>query len=389
MAVVSIGIENNNNMPALIFMSGMIGLLLGLMIGNKNSSGQPQIINIRLKLKKRNQHNRMLLLFVAFITLGVIYHYAVGGMPIFSPNIITDRFDNNTSGLFGLPGRINLFGTYFAFFLAAISFLSTGDLKTKRIAIYSAVLLLVSLALGGNKGNIIQFIAAVIFLSPYATKPINSYIQIKHKGFNLKYYILGAAIAVLFYTSVSSVHMSAGDRLYGSASEAIIKRIFEISGQAFYVVATELIENEGYGYGKYLLNDMVAFLSNLGIVSGGGFTTTQIASSYVTGRALDAGLFLVPVTITSNGYFLVEFGYFGPIVFSTVLGVIMSYLYYAPLMTKNITYRAFFIFAQAFVFWFVTKGSLGYYGPNMLIMAVFFFVLLTTISSLMTKGFIK
>lgn len=48
-----------------------------------------------------------------------VYHLVVAGIPVFSSSIEIKRFDFTSSGLFGLPGRMYLYGIPFAWMLAA------------------------------------------------------------------------------------------------------------------------------------------------------------------------------------------------------------------------------------------------------------------------------
>ena len=220
----------------------------------------------------------------------------------------------------------------------------------------------------------IQFIVAIMVLLPYSYTNANL-VQLRDK-IKVRYIIFATAGAIIFFVAVSMIHIKAGDATYSNVFEALEKRIMEVSGKAFYVAATNVIRTEGVGWGSYFINDISNFLGNFLGNGYAEFSTIELVSSYVTGRDINSGLFIVPVTITSHGYAMLEFGVLGPLFVSIPLGIFMSWLYFYPFRNNNITNSAISLYFQIMTFWIITKGSVGYYLPNMLIMAVIFYFIL-------------
>lgn len=370
-AVYNVGQDFGVNRPFFIFLSGNFAVLAGLWLGKIFFGKNSPVLPYR-KLERKEK--KKVSFFIFFVFSMVVYHYLVGGVPLLSENVVLDRFDNDSSGLFGLPGRVNLFGTFFCFVLAGMSyFYSRGEIARRQFY-FATLILFFSLVLAGNKGNVVQFVVAIMLVLPYAYKN-RKYLGVRKK-IKIRHIALSGILAIAFFFVVSAVHMKAGDTTYSGVFEALERRVIEVSGKAFYVTATSVLDLEGIGYGSYFLNDISFFL---GSILGDGFSqhsTINLVSSYVTGRDLDSGLFLVPVTITVHGYSLLEFGVWGPAFIGVILGVFMSWLYFFPYKSVNVTNSAMILYIQVMVFWVVTKGSVGYYVPNMLIMLLFFYIIL-------------
>ena len=106
---------------------------------------------------------------IAAGVLGV-YHLLASGIPLFSDSIETERFSFTSSGLWGIPGRMYLFGIPISWLVA----LTNGSAREGRIWSYKPLqlatgfLVLTSL-LGGFKGDMIS-LAVFVFASLNALK---------------------------------------------------------------------------------------------------------------------------------------------------------------------------------------------------------------------------
>lgn len=103
---------------------------------------------------------------VAVVGLFTAYHLIQSGIPLFSSEIEKSRFNFSDSGLFGIPGRMYLFGTSFAWLLASANAHARGiKWRTSRAWVLATTILIGSAALSGFKGRLIY--AALTILIGY------------------------------------------------------------------------------------------------------------------------------------------------------------------------------------------------------------------------------
>lgn len=298
------------------------------------------------------------------IFLIATYHVIAAGPALFAEDILVARFQHGETGFFGIPGRMYQFGVYLAFFILVAAHLRSRTTTSKRLAYTGGVALLIFLVLAGNKGNALQFIAALTVVSPMLVA-MGGHGRIRRGLPAWAYFVLGA-MALAVFLAIASIQVEASNAsMYADPVEALWKRITEVSGVAFSVVVYQVAPSEGFGFGAYFINDVRYLFSKL-LGTGDAYATIQIASSYVTGRDLDSGLFLVPVTITAIGYGYLELGVLGVMVIPYLLGLTMKLL--AAHATKAPTPfgAGAAMYMQLVMFWVITKGGVGYFLINVL-----------------------
>lgn len=102
--------------------------------------------------------------------IGTLYHFAVAGVPIFATDIERARFDFAGSGLFGLPGRMFLYGTKFAWVVASLNATALGR-DWKRYPPWWAAtgLTLGSALLSGFKGQVLTFVVLILVVHGFVS----------------------------------------------------------------------------------------------------------------------------------------------------------------------------------------------------------------------------
>ena len=95
-----------------------------------------------------------------------LYHYSVGGIPLFSDSLKIDAFNNTRSGFFGIPGRVANWGPIILVIIAIIYMHSFASERYRsRLLVNSSVALcLLSLIANGHKSALLV-IAQVVILS--------------------------------------------------------------------------------------------------------------------------------------------------------------------------------------------------------------------------------
>jgi hypothetical protein len=315
----------------------------------------------------------------------IAYHYAVGGVPLFQENVLLARFDNTSSGLFGLPGRFNLFGAFFALFLVFAYYQSIPNVgRVRGLLVTTTLLLVVSRLFQGNKGAIIQCLVALLIVGPYFEKRYQVGEAIRRIASGIPLWLVGVgglgATAAFFF--VAHIHITQGIGLYDNVFDALVRRVAVVSGSAFYESVMSVAPRYGHGWGGYFLSDLSYFAQSFGSSHNLHHSLNDLVSSSVTGRDVFGDKFLVPVAMNGLGYLYIEFGLLGIVVGGILLGAAMGRLYFKVDSVRQPLLRALLFYTQLCLFWVITRGNFGFYVPNMLLMAVVFCVALLGIALL-------
>jgi hypothetical protein len=130
-----------------------------------------------------------------------MYHLVVSGIPLFSSSIETQRFDFTSSGLFGIPGRMYLYGITIAWVLASINASNQGvrwrNSGPWRLATF---FFLFSAGLSGFKGELI--VTAIVVIGVYV---VLSGRTIRLGGFLARYSWI-AFILIIYFFGVAALY---------------------------------------------------------------------------------------------------------------------------------------------------------------------------------------
>jgi hypothetical protein len=253
-----------------------------------------------------------------FVALGTVWHFAVGGIPLFSSEVELLRFDFTSSGLFGIPGRLYLFGTKISWILTS-AFLSTKGVSWASSSVwrFSTATLVISTLLSGFKGGIVVtglMMACTYFLFTNNSKSLFS---IARRFWWV--FLLGMANFLLVGTTYASYQLK--DR---SLLSQLIDRINIGSAEAAVIA---LQGNFQQVSGNWLVLDWTYFISKYsGNATTGLFTLEQAVSATANGLPLDSGFFISPVTIGAYPYLAVTFNMWVALLCIFGIGGLISYL---------------------------------------------------------------
>lgn len=316
-------------------------------------------------------------LFAGIVWAFVVYHYAVGGIPLFSSSVETLRFDLARSGLLGIPSRMQAIGILFVLFL-----LGTYAQRVVRRPRYARRLLLimyaltaVTLLLSGFKSSLIVLIEVLVISNTYVP-------AWRHRErIPVRVLALYSAVALGAVVVIAAVYAAYRDVDIDVVSR-VVERIFYVSGRPFYFVVSEYVPANGSTHGHLLWLDIQYLLGQLGLISNYvDLTGSQVISSALHGRSSLAE-FVVPTTINIYGWLYVEWGAAGLAVGSFVLGVGLSWLYYLPFRSRSILGQTCLLYLQLAVFVAVTRGNVGYAMGNRIVTLLFLVGLLLALTLL-------
>jgi hypothetical protein len=221
-------------------------------------------------------------------------HFALGGIPVFSSSIETERFNLGGSGLGGFPSRAVLYA------IPAVALLSLSTVReaTKRqtTAIW---LLYVITQLGlGFKGAVVEIIilAAIGYLIR-VSRP-----KLKHMA------IFAASLLVAF------IYVEVVRSLYATTSvggtggiEYMLDRATTQAIESGYLALWHSPDFSG-GLSAFGHDFQQLLTRYLGMAEDGDYTFDMLMSSIVTGTPLGIGMFIVPVTVGGAVYLIFSLG---------------------------------------------------------------------------------
>src|SRR5687768_2864665 len=194
---------------------------------------------------------RLLLALLGTVMGVVIYHYAVGGVPLFAEQIKQEAFEVGRSGLFGIPGRVSRFAPLLLIFLAMayLQRVSNPGPRLRQIAYLAFALATASFIFSGHKSGLLVLVQAMIVASPYFVHARMPF----HMSWR-KLAVLGsfAFAGVIVIASIVLASKSSDE----TVAEALTERIFLIAGKPFDYVANSYVPAHGHGGGAYFATDI-------------------------------------------------------------------------------------------------------------------------------------
>lgn len=289
----------------------------------------------------------------AFCILSIlaVLHFALGGIPVFSASIETDRFNLGSSGLGGFPSRAVLYGIP----VVALLSLSTVNEATKRLTIAIwALYILTQLGLG-FKGSALEIIvmAAIAYLIRIGTP------KFKH----MMLFALSLLVAFIYVEVVRSLYAttSASD---AGGFEYILDRVTTEAIESGYLALWHSPDFSG-GLSAFWHDSQQLVARYLGQADSGDYTFDMLMSSIVTGTPLGVGMFIVPVTVGGTVYLM--FSLATPLVVAVLAAIGFAYSWaVATLRGKPSILRA--IFAAVLIIGlriFVLNGNGAYLAINL------------------------
>ncbi len=296
---------------------------------------------------------RSLKLLTYFVCGGVIYHFVTAGIPLLKRNIDYSRFDLTASGLFGIPGRIYLFGVPLLVFAAVAHFRLHGSgvwWKDPSVRT-SLILLLVSRTLGGFKGGM-QEAVLIVLVARIATGPPLRLREATKAALPL------VVVAAAFAFAVGSLYTSYKGK---SLTDSLIDRLTTVAAEP---AAIALDGKEARHLASPLKNDILYYGRRYARIGPGvPYPYERLVSATILRSPPDAAFFLPPVTVGGQAESFKLFGLGGALAFMALLGR------WANLLRTSTGDRVTTMIGVSYLIWGVilvmVKGGLVYHVMNM------------------------
>lgn len=316
---------------------------------------------IAVNLAKRQENARRdkmpMRVLITVVFAFVIYHLVVGGIPLLSADPEIARFNITSSGLFGIPSRMFLFGFPFIVLTTTVAAIRTlPGISRKMLLIVWGAFLLASVS-SGFKSSLLSVVITFLLACAVAGKPV----RIKR--------ILSAQGLVIVATIVGSVFY-VGSR-YGTLH---IENLAEFEN---YAIARSTVIAAAPGY--YALTDYktagfndVQYLTDFRYYLGeylpgashqdtGVMPLDKLVSSLLYNNQRD---FIVSVTVGAFPEMFVNMGtaaYLGMF----ILGIIFYVIYRRARASSSLFGSGVYASVLYWMCVYVTNGSLIYYVLNL------------------------
>lgn len=293
---------------------------------------------------------------VVFVAGGfAMYHLVVGGIPLFSSGSVeVQRFDFTSSGLFGIPGRMYLFGVPVAWIIAT-TVATSRSIKLWRFGpwIWATLFYVSCGTLSGFKSGLsaMLFVMAFSLIVITGTQISLGKLLVRHG-----WLMVVAGGYALYTLSTYQTYQSASVPLWRS----ILDRSTIVGAQPKQYAI------EGFVSGNItngIANDFVYFLAK--------YTGNQIPGSYSLERAVSAQIIGVdpssdawttPVTVGGFPELVYSLGVPLAIVAALLVGLWVAALHrQTPNSQLKTIWRAVAVY---FLYSWILKGGLAYYSLN-------------------------
>lgn len=283
-----------------------------------------------------------------------LYHLVVSGIPLLSPSIETARFDFTSSGLFGVPGRMFLFGTTMSWAAASVNAQVSGlrwrDYRPWR---WATGFLVLTTLLGGFKGDVLSLAVTVISLYVLVSGATVTF------GEAARRFWWAGALGVGYFAAVAALYPSYSAR-GGSVWTQLFDRLtispaqptqYAIEGYVSFFPGIPVIADFGYFLAKY---------------SGGGsmsdYSFERAVSAAMIGVSPTSDAFTTPVTVGAFAEIVASFGPWIACAAVGLVGAVLAHGEAAPhRTTAGLLGRC--LVGLALVSW-MAKGGFAYHVVN-------------------------
>jgi hypothetical protein len=262
------------------------------------------------------------LFFVWVVVVFTSYHFALSGVPVFSEDVETARFDFTSSGLFGIPGRMFLFGLPFAVLLVSLA--AGRELARVSRALVYFVWASYSTAslLAGFKGGLITVLMTMLLARTLIGRPISLFrLAVGWRAF----VVIGALV---YCAAISFRYKSLGLSGPGDVFPYLAARA-TTSAAAPGHLALLRFGTEGSG-GMQFVDDAAYFVRKyapfMAYEEDAPLPLDKTISAALYHTPISRKAFIVPVTVGAFPEFVANFGALTASLAMFLVGVLLSYL---------------------------------------------------------------
>jgi len=310
-----------------------------------------------------------LIVFCCVVVILTFYHFLVSGVPLFSEDVETARFDFTSSGLFGIPGRMFLFGLPFTVLLVSVA-------AVRRIAPVSRTLVYfvwgsyaVTCLLGGFKGGLVVVLTTMLLARSIVGRPLSLRRAV------VGWRVLVIVGALVYCGLISFRYRSLGLTSPGDVIPYLATRATTSAAAPGYLVFSRYgMDGSGGDHyaqdASYFLRKYLPFIfPDDGITL--PFDKTVSAALYhtpISGRS-----FIVPVTVGAFPELVSNVGVGAAMAGMFLVGVFISYFVSRAQLSSGAFQSALFALTVNLLQIYILNGNLVYTCFNLVLVGLFLF----------------
>jgi hypothetical protein len=309
----------------------------------------------------------------------VVVHFVEGGIPLFSQNVETARFEVSSSGLFGIPSRAYLFGL--PILVLAYAGLRERTQSERRMLAVVGVAFLASRLLGGLKSGLLEvaFVALIAqIIRSDGTSRVLSLPVIRR--------LLLILVAIIFAGYLSTQYATVRATSISDAAQYLVKRAttgtvsagaYAVEGRSRLQARPYLLEDFAYYGNKYA----AGIPEREGLFNSPSSSTSRAISSGLVGLSPTTTAYLTPVAVGLAPNLFLDWGWVGVAIGMFAAGFLLRLLQWRALRTGA---RRTGVWGAACLVgtYVIVNSGLAYYSINFVATALLFAVLAGLLSLL-------
>ncbi len=355
---------------AWIFVLGNVSILIGYAcrsLRDRSRVAEPMRVTGReedLPEDHRRVREGALGSTAVIVALLALYHLWAVGFPVFASDVEVQRFDFTSSGLFGIPGRMYLFGVPIVWAITTAAVVDAGKkfLASRAWVIASLALLLTSL-LGGFKSGVAAMATTVIIVMTITQQSQPRLLTAIRQYWWL---VLGAVV----YGAIVASSYVTYQRQGGSLIDQLISRLTVIGAEPKRAALLGSVQTPP----APLFSDFWYFIRKYaGQSTSSDFTVERAISAAMIGADPASNAWTTPVTVGGIPELVLVLGTPIAMVACSVLGWILSGLY--RLRSPSFSKLAVASIAGLALTTWISRGGFAYYTLNYLLVGLLVFLL--------------
>lgn len=321
-------------------------------------------INRYGKYSKTTRVYRFNKLLFFTIIMFIVYHYVVGGIPIFQSNVMISRFDMTSSGLFGIPGRMAQYGKNFIFYYSAYFVINNENGvydKYKKYFYISIAVVLICAVFSGSKSSVLSLLYCIIYYCSFLATDINVKKFLKPKIIIPVLVTLFAGIAYFEYFFIHYNNQYSNMKMM----EYFFYRLTSMSAEAGVIVLGDNVNKITYW------DEIIYYIQKYFHISLSNRTVypLEIYASNIMNHKVFTGAysFYNPVTVGGFVELMYHFGW-GTCLVVPILGRLYTYIFKKIKIISQPQSFAYLCLIIQYINTFLDKGGMVFYMINLSLM---------------------
>ncbi len=309
------------------------------------------------------------IVFSSIVIFLTFYHFFVSGVPLLSEDVETARFDFTSSGLFGIPGRMFLFGLPFTVLLVSTAAFRKLMPVSRKLFYFVWLSYIATSLLGGFKGGLVAVLTIMLLAQSVVSRPLS----LRRAVVGWRVFVLVGAL--LYCGLISFRYRSLGLTSPGDVIPYLAARATTSAAAPGYLVFSRY-GTDGTG-GDHYAQDATYFLRKYlpFIFPDDGvtlpFDKTVSAALYHT--PISSTSFIVPVTVGAFPELVSNVGVGAAMAGMFLVGVCISYFVSRAQLSSGAFQSALFALTVNLLQIYILNGNLVYTCFNLVLVGLLLF----------------